>query len=175
MRTSGISSPPPHCRSGLLRARWVKGHLDAEAALGRGASPEDRAGNAAADRLAGAAAEARLPSQAMLQLRARQLGALKSVQRVLAMVELAALKANHGGHGPGGPRVRRRWAAAGHRRRRAPREADDAAVAAAAAPVPVPPDVPRPGAAAAARALFVGGTWRLHAASQGPAWVACMV
>ena len=48
----------------------------------------------------------------LLQERAVQLNALRVLQTMLAEVELVVLKADHGGgHGPGGPRVRRRWAA----------------------------------------------------------------
>ena len=174
----------PHCRSGLLRARWVKAHLSRAEATDRGMSEADWAGNAAADRLADAGAQARLPPPALLQQRLRQLEALAAVQRAVAAVELAALKANHGNAGPGGPRVRRRWAAPGHRRRRAPRVGDAAAVAAAVAPPPgappgqpagaASPARPRAGEAAAARALFAGAAWRPHVAAQGPAWVACL-
>ena len=165
----------PHCRTRFVIARWVKGHLDEDGAAARGVTAEDRHGNAAADRLAGTAAKARLPAAALLQRRLVQLSALRVLQSMLAAVELEALKANHGCRGPEGPRVRRRWG--GPPRRRAPRVADDAAVAAAVAQQGRQGGVgvaPRPGPAAAARALFGGGAWRAHAASQGPNWVACL-
>ena len=99
----------PYCEGGFIEARWVKGHLDAAAAAGRGITPEDHAGNETADRLAGAAARACLPARALCAGRQVQLHALRSVQRLLAAVELAALRANHESSGPAGPRVRRRW------------------------------------------------------------------
>ncbi|CAK0810374.1 unnamed protein product [Prorocentrum cordatum] len=104
----------------MTRGRWR-----------RGVTAEDRHGNAAADRLAGTTAKARLPAAALLQRRFVQLYALRVLQSMLAAVELEAVKANHGSRGPEGPRVRRRQG--GPPRRRTPRVADDAAVAAALA------------------------------------------
>ena len=174
----------PYCQTGFAIARWVKGHLDAAAAAERGVSEEDRRGNAEADRLAGEAAEARLPATNLLQARAVQLHALQVLQKMLAEVELAALKANHGSDGRGAPRVQRRWTAPRPRRRpgrRNPRAADDAAVAAAVAAAAGPrgqgraaAPAPRRGGAAEAQTLFAGGAWCAHVASQGPGWVACL-
>ncbi|CAK0818279.1 unnamed protein product [Prorocentrum cordatum] len=107
-----------HCRSGLLRARWVKSKLGRAEAAERGISEADWAGNAAADELADAGAQARLsPPRLFCQRRARQFECHND------------RSAAQGGRG-----TRRRWTAPGHRRRRAPREVDNAAAAVAVAP-----------------------------------------
>ena len=91
----------PHARSGRLRARWTPAQLEAEAYVACGLAEADRAGNAAADAAAGAAAAARAPAPTLVQARVEQLACVEAVQRVLAVTELAALRANHSSHHPG--------------------------------------------------------------------------
>ena len=99
----------PHVRSGRLRARWTPAHLQAAEYAERGLAEADRLGNAAADAAAGAAAEARLPPLSICAARKEELRRLELVQQVLALTELAALRANHERVGTAPPRVRRRW------------------------------------------------------------------
>ena len=162
----------PHCRSGHLTARWVKGHTTPQEAASLGLTEEDRMGNAEADRLAGEAATARLPPADLLNARAGTLMELEAAQRVLAAVELAALRANHGADAGAQPRVRRRRP---YKRRssRPHRSARALPVALGAAP-PAGSSPAAPGEAARCAALFAGRAWQPHAAAQGPGHVVCL-
>lgn len=162
----------PHCRSGYLRARWVKGHTDeAEAAL-RGIAPADRRGNGRADAQAGRAAQIRLPAGQLVLEREAFLADVGAAQRVLAAVELAAIRANRAGDRADKRRVPRRRAWRGRRPAQGQRAGADPAGAAArpAAPRTQPP----PPAAEACRALFAGRAWAPHAAARGPGFAACL-
>ena len=168
----------PHVRSGRLHARWTPAHLQEKEYAARGLAEGDRLGNAAADAAAGAAATARLPQPTVIAARNEELLRVELVQKVLALTELAALRANHGQVGAAPPRVRRRWGIV----RRAPRPAVQAAEPTARAPPP------RRGARAASsqpaawqppttqhlQTLFAGRAWLPHAAAQGPRHAACL-
>jgi ribonuclease HI len=142
----------PHVQSGKLRARWTPAHQSAEEYLERGLAERDRLGNAAADANAGVAAAARLPPDAIVAARKRQVDQLWNVQRLLALTELAALSANHRRIGNAQPRVRRRWAdirrgarAATRRAASAPQASSQPAACRAVAPLltagPPPPSM----------------------------------
>ena len=164
----------PHCRSGALTARWVKGHTTEQEAADRGLAAADRSGNARADDLAGRAAQARLPPPDLIAERAATLADLEAAQRVQAAVELAAICANRAGDRDDGRRVprRRQWKP---RQRLPPR--DGAAPtgrsepAAARAARYLPPARP---AAEACQALFAGQAWVPHVAAQAPGFVVCL-
>ena len=136
-------------------------------------SEEDRQGNARADELAGRAAHARQAPLPLAAARAAVLTDLEAAQRVLAAVELAAIRANRGGDRADGRRVppRRAW-----RPRRGLRPEAAGAQAAALAPfvagLAAAPPVVQP--ADACRALFAGRAWTPHAAAQGPGFTACL-
>jgi ribonuclease HI len=98
----------PHVRAGRLRARWTPAHKTAEEYARRGLAEIDRVGNDAADVNAGAASVARLPPMAIMQRRLEQVLDVAQAQRVIALTELAALRANHASSA-GAPRVKRRW------------------------------------------------------------------
>jgi ribonuclease HI len=100
----------PHARQGRIRARWTPANKSAEEYARRGLLEEDRAGNAAADKNCGDAAEARLPPAVIVQQRMECVEALGQAQRVIAFTELAALRANHGNGVAAVPRIKRRWA-----------------------------------------------------------------
>jgi ribonuclease HI len=168
----------PHVRSGRLRARWTPAHLDAEACAARGLAETDRVGNAAADAAAGSAAAARALALPVVEARAAALGRVEAAQRVLALTELAALRANHSRIGHAAPRVRRRWGVI----RRAPRPvAGDGSGTAGGPPVrrgrrsaSTPPGGWVPPTAERVHSLFAGRAWMPHAAAQGPRLAACL-
>lgn len=161
----------PHCRGGFVVARWVKGHTTEEDARARGISAEDRSGNARADGLAAGAARARLPEPPVLAGRAAALRDLEAVQRVLAAVELAAIRANRQGDRADRRRVPRRGA---WRRGPRPARAVEAGLGAEAVGAAARAVAPAPRAADAFQALFAGRAWEPHAAAQGPKFVACL-
>jgi hypothetical protein len=170
----------PHARAGRLRARWTPAHLDQADYAKRGLDEKDRIGNAAADVAAGAAALARGPAEDLVAARTAEVEQLELVQRVLALTELAALRANHNPRGTAPPRVRRRW----NLIRRGARSRNGAAVE------PAPPNDPaqrrarrsasapaavwRPPTPSGLRDLFAGTAWVQHAAAQGPRLAACL-
>ena len=168
----------PHCETGFIETRWVK--------RDRARGPRGQRDR----RPVGGRRRARacLSERALCVGRQVQLHALRSLQRRLAAVELAALRANHEGSGPAGPRVRRRWTG-GPRLARAAQPSRHRAQQQQQAPAADPQPqrqrrARRPwavgqgslqrGAAETARARFGGGAWTPHAASQGPGWVACL-
>jgi ribonuclease HI len=128
----------PHVTQGRLVARWTPAHKTANEYAQLGRHEDDRLGNEAADGNAKAAATARLPPSAIVKTRDEQLQLLAQAQRMIAFVELAALKVNHGNGSDAAPRVRRRWADV----RRGTRANRQAIARASAATIPASHDKP---------------------------------
>ena len=131
-------------RAGRFRARWVPAHKTAEEYRAARRPESDRLGNAAADQAAGGAAAARAPPPDVVAQRRRQLEDLGQAQRVLAFVELAALRANHEPRGNGRPRVRRTWAGIRRGARTVARRSESAPTAARQQAAPQPAGPPPP-------------------------------
>ena len=138
-------------RDNRLRVKWMPAHLDARQAAAAGIAPEDHEGNRIADSLATAAAVSAAPPQALVLERKGALADLCAVQRVISLVQLAAVASDHQPR-EGGPRVRPVWRSRGRGRR--PRRPAPASTAATSAPpaasttgaqIPQPTPAPPPG------------------------------
>lgn len=129
-----------------MAVKWVPAHLDAQQAAAAGVAPADHEGNRIADLLAAAAAEAGAPPKADICERKDRLEELEAVQRVMSMVQLAAVTSDHQPR-EGGPRIRPVWRTRG-RRRRAQQAANVTTAEASAPPAALhfraQPAMPRP-------------------------------
>ena len=99
----------PHCKAGSVQATWIKAHCDEDTAKAMNIPLEDWAGNATADQLAGEAARAALPPEALVQARVRKLQCLRAVQWMLAHIQAAVLRRDRARHLGRPPRVRPTW------------------------------------------------------------------